>query len=136
MINYFTKEEKVLWTVSSLAVIISFAWGGDMLTLIASLIGITAILFDAKGNPFGQILMVIFSLIYGVIACSFAYYGEMITYLGMTMPMAVLAFIAWMSHPYKGDKSEVEVATMTKREYRTMVVMAAAVTLILSLIHI
>ena len=131
MINYFTKEEKVLWTVSSLAIIISFAWGGgDMLTLIASLIGITAILFDAKGNPFGQILMVIFSLIYGVIAYSFAYYGEMITYLGMTMPMAVLAFIAWMSHPYKGDKSEVEVATMTKREYRTMVVMVAAVTFI------
>ena len=105
MIHYFTKEEKLLWILSALAIIFSFVWGGgDMVTLIASLMGITSILFDAKGNPFGQILMVIFSLIYGVISYSYAYYGEMITYLGMTMPMAVLAFIAWMRHPYKGDK--------------------------------
>lgn len=131
MINYFTKEEKLLWILSALAIIFSFVWGGgDMVTLIASLMGITSILFDAKGNPFGQILMVIFSLIYGVISYSYAYYGEMITYLGMTMPMAVLAFIAWMRHPYKGDKSEVEVATMTKGEYKIMAVLAVAVTFI------
>ncbi|KXB64885.1 nicotinamide mononucleotide transporter PnuC [Aedoeadaptatus coxii] len=129
MIHYFTKEEKLLWILSALAIIFSFArGGGDFITLVASLIGITSILFDAKGNPFGQILMVIFSLIYGIISYSYAYYGEMITYLGMTMPMAVLAFVAWMRHPYKGDKSEVEVATMTKREYRQMTVLAVGVT--------
>lgn len=33
--------------------------------------------------------MVLFSLLYGIISYAFAYYGEMITYLGMTMPMAV-----------------------------------------------
>lgn len=129
MIHYFTKEEKLLWILSALAIIFSFVrGGGDFITLVASLIGITSILFDAKGNPFGQILMVIFSLIYGIISYSYAYYGEMITYLGMTMPMAVLAFVAWMRHPYKGDKSEVEVATMTKREYRLMTVLAVGVT--------
>ncbi|WP_322621856.1 nicotinamide riboside transporter PnuC [Aedoeadaptatus coxii] len=129
MIHYFTKEEKLLWILSALAIIFSFArGGGDFITLVASLIGITSILFDAKGNPFGQILMVIFSLIYGIISYSYAYYGEMITYLGMTMPMAVLAFVAWMRHPYKGDKSEVEVATMTKREYRQMTILAVGVT--------
>ena len=98
MMHYFTKEEKLLWILSALAIIFSFArGGGDFITLVASLIGITSILFDAKGNPFGQILMVIFSLIYGIISYSYAYYGEMITYLGMTMPMAVLAFVAWMA---------------------------------------
>lgn len=123
MINYFTREEKLLWILSELAIIFSFAWGGaDKVTLIASLMGITSILFDAKGNPFGQILMVIFSLIYGVISYSYAYYGEMITYLGMTMPMAVLAFLAWMRHPYKGDRSEVEVGAMSKGEYGTIAV--------------
>lgn len=131
MINYFTREEKLLWILSALTIIFSFAWGGgDKVTLIASLMGITSILFDAKGNPFGQILMVIFSLIYGVISYSYAYYGEMITYLGMTMPMAVLAFIAWMLHPYKGDRSEVEVGVMSKGEYGTMAVLAAVVTFI------
>lgn len=49
------------------------------------------LIFNAKGNPAGQLLTVIFSLLYGSISFTFAYYGEMITYLGMTMPMASFA---------------------------------------------
>lgn len=33
----------------------------------------------------------------------------MITYLGMTMPMAVFALISWLRNPYKGNKAEVKV---------------------------
>ena len=52
------------------------------------------LIFNAKGNPFGQFLMVIFSMLYGIISFNFKYYGEMITYLGMTMPMALFALIS------------------------------------------
>jgi nicotinamide mononucleotide transporter len=79
------------------------------LTLVASFIGVTALIFNAKGNPFGQFLMVIFSILYGGISFSFAYYGEMITYLGMTAPMAVFALVSWLRNPYNGNKSEVKV---------------------------
>ena len=75
----------------------------NYLTLSASLIGATSLIFNAKGNPFGQLLMVVFSILYGIISFSFAYYGEMITYLGMTMPMAVFALISWLRNPYKGN---------------------------------
>ena len=44
----------------------------------------------AKGNPVGQGLMILFSVLYGIISWRVAYYGEMITYLGMTAPMAAL----------------------------------------------
>ena len=45
--------------------------------------------------------MIVFSLLYGVVSFTFAYYGEMITYLGMTAPMALFALISWMRNPYK-----------------------------------
>lgn len=41
--------------------------------------------------------MIIFSLLYGVISYSYAYYGEMMTYLGMTMTM-VFYFILEFFH--------------------------------------
>ena len=39
----------------------------NYLTLAASLIGVTSLIFNAKGNPIGQVLMAIFSLLYGFI---------------------------------------------------------------------
>jgi len=92
-VKYFTRAEMGLWGSSVVWIVLSFAVFDreNYLTLMASLIGVTSIIFSAKGNAFGQILMIIFSLLYGVISYTFAYYGEMITYLGMTMPMAVLA---------------------------------------------
>jgi hypothetical protein len=86
------------------------------MTLCASLIGVTSLIFNAKGNPFGQFLMVVFSLLYGMISYSFAYYGEMVTYLGMTMPMAIFALISWLRNPYNGNKSEVKVNRISKKE--------------------
>lgn len=98
------------------------------LTLCASLIGVTSLIFNAKGNPFGQLLMVVFSLLYGIISFTFAYYGEMITYLGMTMPMAVFALISWLRNPYKGNKAVVKVNTISKAETVWMWVGTALVT--------
>ena len=54
-------------------------------------------------------LMIIFSVLYGIISYTFAYYGEMITYLGMTMPMAIFALVSWLRNPFKGNRTEVKV---------------------------
>ena len=101
---YFSKTELILWICSVGVIIVSFGVFDreNFLTLAASLIGVTSLIFNAKGNPFGQLLMIIFSLLYGIISYSFAYYGEMITYLGMTMPMALFSLIAWLKNPYNG----------------------------------
>jgi nicotinamide mononucleotide transporter PnuC len=100
------------------------------MTLLASLIGVTSLIFNAKGNPFGQFLMVIFSILYGIISYSFNYYGEMITYLGMTMPMTVLALISWLRNPYKGNKAEVKVNHISKKETVFMLILTTAVTVV------
>ena len=128
--GYFSRGEKALWLTSVLFIIGAFcvfdreSW----LTLCASLIGVTSLIFNAKGNPFGQLLAVVFSLLYGAISFTFAYYGEMITYLGMTMPMAVFALISWLRNPYNGDRAQVRVNAIGKAETVWMCAGAAAVT--------
>lgn len=102
----------------------------NVTTLIASYIGVTSLIFCAKGNPVGQILMIIFSIIYAVISYSFAYYGEMITYLGMTLPMAVFSLVSWLKNPYKGNRAEVTVNRIKGKEWVFMLILSATVTFI------
>ncbi len=132
LLNYFSKLEIVLWLTSVSLIIVSFLAFDrtNYLTLFASLIGVTSLIFNAKGNPLGQLLMVIFSLLYGVISYTFSYYGEMITYLGMTMPMAVFALISWLRNPYKGNKAEVKVNTISRKENIFMWIATIIITII------
>lgn len=130
--EYFTKTEIFLWLSSVILILISFFVFDreNYLTLCASLIGVTSLIFNAKGNPFGQVLMIIFSLLYGIISYKFSYYGEMVTYLGMTMPMAAFALVSWLRNPFKGNKSEVEVNSLGKAETVFMWILTAVITVI------
>lgn len=130
LIHYFSKLELSLWGTSVFFIVSSFLIfdRSNYMTLAASLIGVTSILINAKGNPLGQLLMVLFSFLYGVISYTFSYYGEMITYLGMTMPMAVFSLIAWLRNPYEGNKSEVAVNQISKRETVLMCGLTVVVT--------
>ena len=129
-LNYFTTFEKILW-LSSVALITTFFFlfsQSGILSLIASLIGTTALIFCAKGNPIGQGMMIVFSIIYGIISYSFEYYGEMITYVGMSAPMAAYALISWLRNPYKGKKSEVTVNDVNKKEIAVILSLSVVVT--------
>ena len=128
--NQLTRNEKRLWAGSVLLTVLAFGIFDreNWLTLAASLIGVTSLIFNAKGNPFGQLLMVLFSVLYGIISYTFRYYGEMVTYLGMTGPMALFSLIAWLWHPFKGQRSEVAVNTLTRTEALLSVLLTGAVT--------
>ena len=129
--NYFSKTEIVLWGTSVVVILISFCAFDktNYMTLCASLIGVTSLIFNAKGNPVGQVFMIVFSILYGIISYTFAYYGEMITYLGMTMPMAVVALVSWLKNPFQGKQSEVKVNShLGKMEVILMWIITAIVT--------
>ena len=102
----------------------------NTMTLTASLIGVTSLIFNAKGNPIGQALMIIFSLLYGIISYHFSYYGEMVTYLGMTAPMALFALISWLRNPYQGNKAEVAVNRLGATEWLLMLILSGVVTIV------
>ena len=114
--TYFSKSELTLWGSSAGLILVSFFLFDrvNFMTLAASLIGTTSLIFNAKGNPIGQALMIVFSLLYGAISYTFSYFGEMITYLGMTAPMALFALITWLQNPYKGNRAEVAVNRIGK----------------------
>ncbi len=130
--KYFTKFEIGLWCSSVAFIILSFVLfdRDNYMTLVASLVGITSLIFCAKGNPFGQVMMVAFSAIYGVISFGFAYYGEMLTYLGMTLPMAVISLVTWLKNPYKNNKSEVEIRRVNKKDIYWLLILTPIVTVV------
>lgn len=132
--NFFMLSggEITLWSLSVITITLSFIIFDrtNILTLVASLIGVTSLIFNAKGNPIGPALMIVFSLLYGIISFTFLYYGEMITYLGMSAPMAVFALAEWLRNPFKGNKAEVTVNQITKNEAVIALTASAAVTVI------
>ena len=101
-----TRKEWALWMVSLCILVLSNLLSGniDLLTLVAVCVGATSLIFAAKGNVWAQILMILFSILYGIISWRFRYWGEMITYLGMTMPMAIWSTITWLKHPSENGK--------------------------------
>ena len=128
--EYFSKTEIMIWSISNILVILSFLLfdRSNLSILSASLIGVTYLILNAKGNPFGQVLVILFSIMYGIISYNFSYYGEMITYLGMTMPMAVFALISRLRNPFNGNRAEVTVGSISKAETIFMIFLSGVVT--------
>ena len=131
-LKYFTKAEWTLWGVSVFMIVSTFLLfqQNDYLSLTASLIGVTALIFNAKGNPLGLVLGIAFSLLYGYISYTFSYYGEMLTYLGMTAPMSLYALGCWLRHPSGAGRAEVKVGSISRREALLALVLSAVVTVV------
>lgn len=131
-LNYFTKIEKILWLSSFCLILFSSMWFGidNYITLSASLIGTTSLIYIAKGNPFGHLLMVVFSILYAIVSFENRYYGEMITYLGMSAPMSVLSLVTWIKNPYGSKKSEVKIHSIKAKEIPIIFLLSIVVTFI------
>ena len=132
LFNYFSKFEIFLWSISVIFIVSSFLIfdRSNYLALIASLLGVSSLMFYAKGNPLGNILMIVFCALYGYISYTFAYYGEMLTYVCMSGPMAIYALISWLKNPYKNNKAEVKVNSVKGKEIIFMLGLSFAVTVI------
>lgn len=122
------KFEWCLWIGSILTVTLVFLLSPDrdVTTWIGSLIGVTSLIFLAKGFVIGQALMIAFALFYGFVSFHVRYYGEMMTYLGMSLPMAAINMVSWMKHPYR-DTQEVEVSRVSRRQKILLPILCALV---------
>lgn len=129
LLRYFSRGEWLLWGLSTAAVVIAFVMFDreSWLTLAASLVGVTSLIFAAKGHPAAQAMAIVFAVIYGLISWQFRYYGEMITYMCMSLPMAAFSLVSWLRHPSE-QKNEVRVNHLKPAEYVFMSVLTLAVT--------
>jgi nicotinamide mononucleotide transporter PnuC len=90
----------------------------------STIVGATALIFIAKGNAWGQILSVAFCIMYAYTSYLFKYYGEMITYLAMSLPIAVVSVFTWLKNPYKKGELVVKIHRLSKKEIILMIVFA------------
>ncbi len=113
-----SRREWWLWGGSLLVVTISnIVSDTDFLTLATTWVGITSLIFAAKGNVWAQFLTIAFSILYSIISFRFRYWGEMITYLGMSMPMAIWSTITWLRNPSSENASEVAIQKLKKHHF-------------------
>ncbi|MBE6631979.1 MAG: nicotinamide mononucleotide transporter [Ruminococcaceae bacterium] len=126
------KKDVFLWMMSLLTVMICnlLTPTKDTVTLLATLIGVTALIFVAKGDVLGQILTFIFAILYSVTAFKFRYWGEILTYMGMSAPIAALSAISWLRNPYKKGIREVKIKHIGIKGYVILTVLTVAVTLL------
>ncbi|MCQ2417710.1 MAG: nicotinamide riboside transporter PnuC [Oscillospiraceae bacterium] len=126
-----TAKEWCLWMGSLGIVLASNLLSGEtnFLALTAAAIGITSLIFAAKGNAWSPILMIVFSILYGMLSFRSHYWGEMITYLGMTLPMAVWSACTWLRNPAENGK-EVAIQKLNSRHWIALVLSGFAVTCI------
>lgn len=125
-------KDWILYLIS-LAVVVGtnfFAAKIDVLNLIATIFGVTALIFIAKGNVFGQILTVVFGALYAISALDNRYYSETITYLGMSVPVAVASIITWIKNPYKKGVNVVKIRLFSLKECLLTLLFTAIVTTI------
>ena len=111
LFSNFTLFEYILW-ISSLILItvVSLICKIDnYLNIITSIIGATSLIFISKGNVFGNFLSAFFGIFYAIIAISFRYYSEVVTYFCLYVPLSISSIITWLKNPYKNNINEVTV---------------------------
>lgn len=124
-----TRFERMLYLLSLAIITGTFLLSQprDYSVWLAAVLGVTSLIFIAKGEVLGQALMVVFSVFYGAVSWYHRYYGEVLTYLGMTAPMAVFTAAVWLRHPFQGSR-EVEIRRMRGGQWGMMLLLAAVVT--------
>lgn len=130
---YLTKFERLLWGFGMIGITVTFALSGfsGWLSFVASLFGLTSLIFLAKGMPISHIFMLIFGVLYAINALQYRYYGEAITYLGMTCPVTLVALITWLKHPQEGGEGgEVKISHMTSKKWAIVLSLSVLVTIL------
>jgi len=116
----WTKFEKTL-SLGSIFVIIlvGIIFKSDILTTSCSVVGVITAFLHAKGKNLGQVFGLIITFLYSIVSYKNRYYGEVLIYVVMMLPMYVLGIITWAKHKNTKTNS-VEVNTINKKEWITI----------------
>ena len=131
ILKYFTPFEWTLWLGGMAAILVGFFVGQDAnyLSLFSSMFGVTLIIFNAKGNVWGQVFAIIFSILYGILSYTKAYYGEMIIYFALMIPIHIASIIIWLRNPNKNaEHLEVKINSLSALEYSIAGICAVGLT--------
>ncbi|HKM20239.1 MAG TPA: nicotinamide riboside transporter PnuC [Candidatus Dojkabacteria bacterium] len=120
----WTTFEKILLFGSIILVsIVGVVFKSDLLTTACSIVGITTALLLAKGKNLGQIFGLLIVALYSIVSFKNRYYGEVIIYLCIMLPMYIMGIVSWIKHQNK-ETDSVEVNTIKAKEWCIVSVVA------------
>ena len=109
--------EIMLMTLSLLIVlVVGLIFESDMLTIMTSIVGIICALLLAKGLIIGQFFGIAIVVLYSILSYKNAFYGEMIIYLVIMLPMYIWGIVEWFKHKNQETKS-VQINSIKKKEW-------------------
>jgi len=109
-------EKCLLFGSVVLVSIVGILFRSDLLTTICSIVGITTALLLAKGKNLGQIFGLLIVALYSIVSFKNGFYGEVIIYLCIMLPMYIIGIISWIKHQNK-DTNTVEVNKIKIKEW-------------------
>ena len=113
----WTDFEKVLLFGSIIIVsLVGIFFKSDLLTTSCSNVGIITALLLAKGKNLGQVFGLLITILYSIVSYKNKYYGEVLIYALLMLPMYVIGIITWINH--KNEKTNsVEINSIEKKEW-------------------
>ena len=113
----WTNFEKVLLFGSIIIVgLVGILFKSDLLTISCSIVGIITALLLAKGKNLGQVFGLLITILYSIVSFKNKYYGEVLIYALLMLPMYIIGIITWINH--KNEKTNsVEINTINKEEW-------------------
>lgn len=113
----WTNFEKVLLFGSIIIVgLVGILFKSDLLTISCSIVGIITALLLAKGKNLGQVFGLLITILYSIVSFKNKYYGEVLIYSLLMLPMYIIGIITWINH--KNEKTNsVEINSINKKEW-------------------
>lgn len=129
-LSYFSIFEWCLWLLGIISVTVSFACADsrDIFSFLSSILGLTSLILMAKGNFIGLIFGIVFAVLYSIFAYTQRYYGEMIIYSCIYLPLKISAIIIWIKNKFGKNKMEVTVNAIKPLEWVISSIVIALIT--------
>ena len=117
MLKEWNKLEKTLLFGSIILVsIVAIIFKSDLLTTICSIEGIITALLLAKGKSLGQVFGIGIAILYSIVSFNNKYYGEVIIYVFIMLPMFIMGTISWIRNQNK-DTNSVNINKINNKEW-------------------
>ena len=117
MLKDWNKLEKILLFGSIILIsFVAILFKSDLLTTICSIVGIITAILLAKGKNLGQVFGILITILYSIVSFNNKFYGEVIIYLFLMLPMYVIGIISWVKHKNK-ETNTVDVNRINSKEW-------------------
>lgn len=124
MLKDWTRFEKILYFSSVTIVLIAgILCSSNWLTIICSIMGITGAITQAKGKVISQFIGLIIVILYSILSYQNKYYGEVLIYIFIMMPIFISGIVSWIRNVNK-DTNTVVKNELSKKEWTVLLIIS------------